>query len=426
VAKWNNCLKKNMKRFLGIIAFLSLLPSTSQGQTFQFKATLETVAKDSFYRIPLPPQVLGQLNTQLSDIRLYDEQHQEIPYLMRREQPVQSTTLFHEYEVVSKVLTPKVSTVLVLRNPIKSPINNLSLVIKNANVRKKARLSGSNDAKSWFVIEEAYNLEAMYSNTGTTEVKLLDFPLSDYEYYQLEINDSLSAPINILRVGYYDIQAENGKYAPIPGLSFTQLDSAAVRQSYIHVSLKNAAQIDKLTIDIKAPAHYRRTANLSLAEWRKGKRGERARIYESVSSLEISSSVENTLALSGFKAKEFYLIIDNEDNPPLTIGELKAYQLNTFLIAELKQGKTYHLEFANATIGLPSYDLPYFQEKIPANLSTVRIKEVAGVPVISGINASTENPVTPTLFTSPLFIWIAMGLVLALLSYMSYRMLKEM
>ncbi|MES2731374.1 MAG: hypothetical protein V4714_06485 [Bacteroidota bacterium] len=414
-----------MKRFLGVIGLLLLLANPSEGQTFQYRAALEPVAKDSFYRIILPPEVLGQLNTQLSDIRLYDEQRQEIPYLLKREHPVQNTKLFRAYEVVSKVSTPKVSTTLVLRNPAKSPINNLSLVIKNANVRKKARLSGSNDAKSWYVIEEAYTLEAMYNQAATAEVKLLDFPLSDYEYYQLEINDSLSAPINILRVGYYDIQAENGKYATIPGVSFTQLDSHAVRQSYIHLSLKNVAHIDKLVLDIKAPAHYRRTASVSLAKWRKGRRGERARIYESVSTIEISASAENTFQLSGLKAKDFYLIIDNEDSPPLTIGGLKAYQLHTYLIAELKQEKAYHLEFSNATVGLPAYDLPYFQDKIPANLPTIHVKAAAGVPVITRVSTSTGSSATPTIFTSPWFIWIAMGLVLAMLSYMSYRMLKE-
>lgn len=411
-----------MKLFLGVITGLLLLVQTSQGQPFRCRADVEPVAQSGFCRIALSPQVLGHLNERLSDIRLYDDHRQEVPYLLQREKPVQYNTLFREYEVVSKVMTPKVGTSLVLRNAAKNRINNISLVIKNANVRKKARLSGSNDAKTWFVIEEEYRLGAIDNDAETTEAKLLNFPLSDYEYYLLDINDSLSAPLNILRVGYYDVYAENGKYSEIPGLTFTRRDSTARRQSYVCLSLKDTVRMDKLTVQVSAPVLYRRTANLCQMVVHKGKRGRRSWEYQPVSSIELSSSGENTVYLNGLQAKELYLIIENEDNPPLTISGLKAYQLATCLIAELQQGKSYHLEFANRaadrpSADAPSYDLRYFQDKIPANLATVRIREVTAT-----VSADSSSP---TLFTNRKVIWLALGLVLAGLSYLSYRMLKE-
>lgn len=408
-----------MKPFFLILLFLSAIPLLSQGQSFQFKANVAPVQQGGFYRISLSPEVLGQLDANLTDIRMYDERRQEVPYLLKHEQPVQYKTLFKEYEIISKVMTPKVSTSLVLRNAAKSRINNLSLIIKNANVRKKAKLSGSNDAKTWYVIEEAYTLEAMYSATATSEVKILDFPLSDYEYYQLEINDSLSAPLNIQRVGYYDAYAENGKYASISGLSFTKIDSSTARQTYVHVSITNAARLDKVSIEVSEPALYRRQASLCVAEWRKIKRKKRQLVYEPIAQLELSSATENTIYLSGWKAKDFYLVIENEDNPPLSIGKVEAYQLNTYLIAELKQGQAYHLEFGDEKANAPSYDLRYFEDKIPANLPTVQVTKMVSLITPTDVHS-------PDFFTSPLFIWGAMGVVLLILSYMSYQMLKEM
>ena len=409
------------KLFLGILTGLLLLTRTGQGQPFRYRADVEVVAQRGFCQITLPPPVLGHLNEQLSDIRLYDDRQREVPYLLRREKPVQYSTLFREYEVVSKVITPKVGTSLVLRNAAKSRINNISLVIKNANVRKKARLSGSNDAKTWFVIEEQYRLGAIDNGAQTTEAKLLNFPLSDYEYYQLVIDDSLSAPLNILRAGYYDGYAENGKYVEISGLTFTRRDSAASRQSYFRLSLKDTVRLDKLTVRVSAPAFYRRTASLAQRVVRQRKRGRQSWEYQSVSTVELSSSGENTGYLNGLRAKELYLTIDNEDNAPLTIGGIKAYQLSTYLVAELQPEKSYHLEFASrATNGpdaAPSYDLRYFQNKIPAGLATVQLKEITVT--------SPAAIASPTLFTNRKIIWLALGLVLVVLSYLSYRMLKE-
>ena len=154
--------------FLGLLLTLWLTSLSSQGQPFAFRAAVSRVAQDGFYRIALPPTVVGQLNDQLSDVRLYDGTARETPYLLKRESPVQYQTRFQPYEVVSKVITPRVSTVLVLRNAAKSRINNLSLIIQNANVRKSIRLAGSNDARTWYVIQDDYVLEAPYSRAATT------------------------------------------------------------------------------------------------------------------------------------------------------------------------------------------------------------------------------------------------------------------
>jgi hypothetical protein len=332
---------------------------------------------------------------------------------------VRYQTLFREYKLVSKERIPKVGTVLVLQNAARSRINNLSLLIKNAHVHKKARLSGSNDARNWYVIEENYQLESIDNREQTAEVKILDFPLSDYEYYQLEINDSLSPPLNILRAGYYDVQAENGKYTPITGLSFTKRDSLPLRQSFVHVTLADTARIDKLTLRISAPALYRRQAQLCQLIEHRGKRGKQTRIVSPVSTLELSAAGENTVHLSGFRAKDFYLIVDNEDNQPLTISQVEASQLPTYLIARLEADRNYHLAFSSSGVGSPSYDLRFFQDKIPDNLSVLDVRQAVRIGAENGTSS-------PSLFSNRNMIWLAMGLVLLILSYLSFRMVKEL
>jgi len=408
-----------LNQMLGVAIGLCLLAGVAQGQNFQYRSEVQPATKPGFYRIMLPTEVVGHLNAQFSDLRLYDEQQHEVPYLLKREQPVRYQTLFREYKLVSKESTPKVGTVLVLQNSARSRINNLSLLIKNARVHKKVRLSGSNDARNWYVIEENYLLESIDNREQTAEVKILDFPLSDYEYYQLEINDSLSAPLNILRAGYYDVQTENGKYTLISGLSFTQRDSLPLRQSFVHVTLADTARIDKLTLRITPPTWYRRQAQLCRLIEQRGKTRKRPRIFDPLSTLKLSSAGENTVHLSGFRAKDFFIIIDNEDNQPLTISRVEASQLHTSLIAQLEPGKNYHLAFSSPGLGPPKYDLRYFQDKIPGNLAVLDIRQ----PVRIG---AENRPSGPSLFSNRNMIWLAMGLVLLLLSYLSFRMVKEL
>jgi hypothetical protein len=254
-----------------------------------------------------------------------------------------------------------------VHNNEKNKINNISLHIKNANVNKKVKLSGSSDSRSWYIIEDDYLLQSVYNNNTTSEVRLLDFPLSDYEYYKLEINDSLSAPLNIIKAGYYDTYTENGKYMLISKASFRQRDDTLPKQTFVGITLDQPTFIDKLEVEVAAPSLYFRQAIIYATIKEKGRKGREKLVYKSVSSAELKSGSSNTIYLSDFRAKNFHLVINNEDNPPLQIQNIKAYQLNVYLIAELRKGARYSLQFGNQAIGQPAYDLQYFTDKIPAH-----------------------------------------------------------
>jgi len=289
--------------FLGVYLWLIRF---GYGQQFQYQAELPPVQTNNFYKIQLTPAITTHLQNSFHDIRLYNAKKQEVPYLVMRDQPVQTRKLFRPYEVISNTSTPDVGTALILRNPAQSRINNISLIIRNSNVRKKARLSGSADARTWYGIEEDFWLQAIYSNTATTEVKILNFPLSDYEYYKLEINDSASAPLNILSAGYYNTYAENGKYTAMPEVKFRQTDSSAVKQTFIRFAVPAPILADRISFEVSGPALYRRQATLFQAQIRKRKRWRRPyKTYEPAAFFQLQSAGENTLALPDFNTMTF-------------------------------------------------------------------------------------------------------------------------
>lgn len=407
-----------MSKWILVCTILSI-PWLSSGQTFKFKASIDSVLTDGYHKIYLPPAITSQLNPDFSDIRLYNSRGDELPYVIAKEKPVAYKTLFREYQIVSKTIKENFGTSLVLRNESGNKINNISLLIKNTAAHKKARLSGSDDAVSWYVIEDQYLLQPVTNASETAEIKILDFPLSDYAYYKLDINDSLSAPINILKAGYYDTQRENGKYTEIPSLHFHQQDSLAIKQSYVSVSLTEAAYIDKIEVRVKNPAYYLRPARFCIEVKEKLKRGKEKNRLSPVIEVTLNANQENVFFVSGKWPKEFYLVVDNGDNPPLQIAEIKAYQLNSYLTANLDKDKGYYLQFGHKTIQAPVYDLTYFKDKIPDNIPVIYPGKPA--PLTAALVDNNSN----TLFTNTLFIWIIMGVVISFLAYMSYQMINE-
>ncbi|KAA5544065.1 hypothetical protein [Adhaeribacter rhizoryzae] len=388
------------------------------GQNFQYQAALPPVPASGFYKIALTPAVGAHLKTDFSDIRLYDTAHREVPYILEREKPVQTRKLFREYEVVQKTLMPGGNTTLILRNPSRSKINNISLLIKNTNVRKKASLSGSNDAQTWYGLEDQYFLHSLYSQAATARVNLLNFPLSDYEYYRLIINDSTSAPLNILSAGYYDTFSENGKYTAVPHVQFSQTDSADLKQTFIFFKTPVPVHADKLLFTITNPTYYVREATLYAGQFRKKRRRKTYKTSEPVATFRLQSDQENTFTLNNFKSDDFYLVINNQDNPPLQLKNIQFYFLNTYLVASLQKNHSYHLAFGNEEVFPPNYDLAYFKDSIPGNLPLItptRLKPLA----------TPNAPKTATIFTNSNIIWVAIILVIGLLGFMTYRMLQE-
>ncbi len=396
-------------------AFL-LITSATKAQSFRFRAKIEAIQQSGYHRIQLPPTVIGHLNATLTDIRLYNDKQQEVPYQLIQERPVQ-TTSFIDYEVISKLSRPRISTILIIRNRSKSRIRLLDIVVKNTNVGKKVRLSGSSDQQTWYAIDDNVWLGPTQSNATTTDTKTINFPLSDYEYYRLDVNDSLSTPLNIMRVGYYDQKASAGTYSAIPDLAISQRDSSD-KHTYVHLTRADNARFDKLAITISTPTQYRRQAELGQFRTRKLKRGRVERWFEPIISFELSSADSNVAYLPGLRAKDLYIAIANDDNPPLKIGSVRAYQLTTFLLANLRVASPYQLHFSAGNVAAPAYDPTPFNINMPDNVPIIGVNQVT--------SNQADNTKTTSFFTDSRIIWLALGLVLLILGIMSYRMLREM
>lgn len=386
----------------------------TNAQHFNYKAEIPKPDKDGFYKIVLSPAIVNKLNDSSVDIRLKDTEGNEIPFLSGAEVPVTRTTLFKEYKILENKFTKRCCTSIVLENTQGNPINNISLKVNNSDVYKTGKLTGSDDLENWYIIKDNYLFRGEYSTFNVYEIKVLNFPLSNYRYYKIDIRDSILEPLKIISAGYYDSQIEEGKYQQVEVKGFKQSEDKESKITHLEVYFKEKSKIDYIKFNIEGPVYYLREANVIYRY--KEKKEWRERYGETFT---LGSHRENIIHPYNMNADTVHFQIHNHDNAPLTIKGIGAGQLSRFMTAYLKGGMHYTLYFGSSEISAPDYDLVYFKDSIPAALPEIIPHEIVSASTIESVSAAD-------FFISKWWIWTAIVVVILLLGYMTIRMMKEM
>lgn len=388
-------------------------------QEFKWKSEIEPITKNGFTKIKLNSTI--SVKSDFSDLRLYDEVGNEIPYFLKTDSRNNSNKIFNEYKIISKSKIKGKTSELIVQSNTSQSINNLSLVLKNSDVQKEVRLLGSDNQKDWYIIKDNYLFQSIYSVSETTEFIQINFPLSNYHFYKIEMNDENSAPINILKVGHYINKINDPTYSTVNGLTFNKIDSSEIKQSFIKFNLKNPQLIHKINFQIPQPHLFKRNAYLAYLVVDTLKHAETINHFEPIEHFELSSESTNELVVSNLTTENLYFIIENEDNPPLEIKNILLHQLNTYLIADLKKENHYVLKFGNSKLDTPSYDLKHFQNKIPTELPIIKSLKIENI--IESKNLSSDNS---TFLSDKKLLWFVIVIVILLLSFLSYKMIKDM
>jgi len=398
-----------MKRLL----FLILLVSPPAFAQLVAEAPLDSVKADGFHTISLPPGITGLLNQQLSNIRVLNEDSVEAPYLNMVDNPDYSNVEWRPFKM-EKERKKGCCTIITLINVEKNHLDNFLLRVKNARVAKTAQLRGSDDKKTWYALVEDLQLHFGHLKTSVV-TEVFDFPLSNYTYYQLTINDSTTSPLNIVGALRTHEDIIHSMFVEVPNVSISYVDSVEDHATWATVRFDRAQYVDRLEFDIQGPHLYKRRATIfRKQEYQEGKK-KRTRLDE-LQSFDIISGQSRPLAIYA-KEKELFIRVENDNNQPLQFKQVGAYQLKHYLIAWLEASHKYRLVIGEENMQAPVYDLEFFRDSIPARPAELEVGEIR--------NIVKPVEVSPTYFTNRNIIWIAIIVVAAVLGAMSVRMLKE-
>jgi hypothetical protein len=210
------------------------------------------------------------------------------------------------------------------------------------------------------------------------------------------------------------------------------------KQSYIRITFADSQYVDHLRFSIttknKSGDYYRGASLYQVIETRENGIKKESELF--LASTILSSLNTNEINLGRMRVKELVLRINNDDNQPLIVDAVRAFQVKHYLVADLESKKKYFIRFGNDSIPAPVYELTHFKDKIPASPEVIRsgMRKDISAKQISVASAKKEAAAAATetaklgdsIFKDKKVIWGAIGIVILLLGFMTMKMLKEM
>ncbi|MDP4149170.1 MAG: hypothetical protein Q8938_13320 [Bacteroidota bacterium] len=374
--------------------------------SFAYWSALDTVRQAGFYRITLTPELVAKCREDLSDLRIADKDGKFMPYVLRSDLPVFTAENFIDFPILSNEKLKDSSTEIVIANRSTAGLDHLLLIIKNSSVYRTAILSGSDDREKWFVIREHIVLEQAGSDTADHYVQAISFPSSTYRFFKLILDDKGLLPVNILRAGITTRHSINGRYLGVPFPALIQNDSTN-RHSYITLQYRDHYRIDRLELILKGPALFKRHAIV----YDNGSQDRRQ-----LAETDLTPG-NTTLSIPSVKTNSLTLEIANGDDKPLIVEAVRTAELDQYLLTYLQPGAGYGLMAGFAHAMAPDYDLRYFADSLgrdPHELGSGPLQPI--VRSFAGRPAPTDH--------RAFMLWIILGVVLLLLTYLSLNMAK--
>ncbi|MDN3550430.1 DUF3999 family protein [Mucilaginibacter aquaedulcis] len=400
-------LKQRVNKLTGLTAlFCGLMLSASAQRNFKYQATLPKVDSTGFYRISLQPALVAKARPDLADIRIIDAKGNFIPYITAGSLPQKDQKSFVVFTPVDARLATDTGTTFTVENKTGLALDRLWIRLQNTAVQRKVSLSGSDDLKQWFAIQEDIPLQEAVQNSEGTYMQSLSFPASNYRYLKLQVNDKNKTPIKFLQAGIYTEYAAKLSYVPVKPVELSRTDSN--KTTYLTLKLNDNYQINKLHINITAPKYFKREVSVYQIIGKE---------KQLLTDAELNSAKATDLLIAA-KTSQLLLLINNGDNLPLNIKSVEAYQSDESVISYLDGKQSYRLLVGDQTVQAPEYDLQFFADSIHNNL--VQISHGA---VSKNTEYATQKVKAGRDYT--VFIWIAIIVAAALLLFLTLKMTKE-
>lgn len=312
-------------------------------QQFTHKAALSKVNQKVYYQIHIPNQIRALTEPDLKDLRILDEQNKQVPYKVKHTDYKTDETTFEQYAFTKK------NNDFIVNKGSKKVINYMVLKLKNTAITKYYTLSGSNNQKEWFAITDTCSL-SLNNNSKTSVYWPIYFPLNDYQFIKLSINNAVSAPVNIETIGYYKNQFVINELDKIEKY-YQSLPGTEGKTTTIKLTIPNKQQIDEIRFKVNGPNYYNRNVAIYKNIMVKHKReliAQKEFLYQ------LTLNSENSLNFPvNIYENELFIAIENNDNLPLEIDAIQLYQKPIYLVAELNTNKNYAIYFGDKNLNAP-------------------------------------------------------------------------
>lgn len=408
-------LKLKIKLLLPLL--VCVLITRAQTNSYQFKRQI-TGVNTTWHSVKLPDDMYQKINLGFEDLRIFGINGKdtiEIPYLLKQRANQVSLAEIPFKQLNQSAIGGIYYYTFQLAET--NAINQISLDFKQENFDWKVNLEGSNDNQNWFNILKDYRILSIKNNETDYQFTKLSFPNSKYQFYRIAIKSNTQPKLTATKTTKVD--TIKGIYEEVKYQTYELKNDAKKKETVIEVGFKNAVPVSYLKLNAQSDFDFYRPIKIEYAtdsiKTEKGIEYSFATLYEgTINSLEASEfNFKNTIT------SKLKITINNNDNRPLRLSGLIIKGNSYDLIARFDDLKaTYALYYGNETVQSPNYEIEKFERKIPANLTSVTINEEQKNP---SYTVKTEKP----LFENKIWLWCLMGIIIALLGFFSFKMLKN-
>jgi hypothetical protein len=394
---------------ISICLLACFITATGHAQKdFTYKAAINEIPATGFYKIDITPSVVAKCKPGLEDVRIFDEDKNQVAYILKNELPVFKKENFTQFPLLKTVKGKDNQTHIIFKNTSAGLVNGLLLFIKNMDANRTISITGSDDSINWFIIKENVYLENAFNNDGDNSIHALSFPRSNYKYFQLTILGKNVIPFNIIKAGIYNEDVVYGRYIQIPKPVITQKDSSD-KNSYVSLKFEDAYLVNKIIIDAEGPKYFKR--NFSIG-------GSYKNNDDILHDGFLASGSQNNFIINSRK-NTLFLNIKNEDDIPLKVKSAEAFQLNISMLTYLQAGKKYYLYFGDSSALHPKYDLQFFADSIKINPAGVSFGSVEKNKIPGNRSESFFSRY------SIWALWIIIIGILVILCFFTFKMVRE-
>ena len=384
-----------------------------------FTATLQPVAKDGLTKIIVQPELLSALQNNWNYFRILDSKKNEVPYVLNPNLSSSGKSVVENLKIVAVNTIPNRSTSVIISNENAVKLDELNLIIANTNVEKIYSISGSNDQDQWYGLVYNESLNNLESSTDTQVLKNFRFPLNNYKFLKFEFVDKKSLPIQVLAASLKSDQAtQQVSLIRLKNFRQTITQNKKDQTTKIDIAFNSKQVINGLKITVSAPQFYLRNAAIVVNRMRIVKR-EQKNYLESLVDFQLNSKAQSQFKFGEIFEKNLSIIIQNEDNLPLEIGDIQFFQEPVLLISELKAGEKYSI-MIDSTLLKPRYDLANFESNVQSQIPEINIVNLVKVSPLK------DQKVKNAFWKTPLFMWLCIGFALLVIGYFSLGLLKDL
>lgn len=444
-----------------VLLYCLLLPGVFAADESVFRISRDIINPDnsqqSLLAVPLDAAVYAATNADFSDLRVRDSAGVETPYLLQRIAGLKTVVKRIPSRGEKPVLQKQGEDGIVLHLELKpdaATIDGLSVVTTQRDFEYVLAVQGSEDGRHWHALVDNaliydYSRFMRVSNHDVVlpansdrhfkvtiaraiesrEAEWLELTRTlqgDTELQRTEKTGIQRQPLHIERIELWHNQTETVAHAEqifaYPITAFAVSQDTEHKTTQIDIQAQNPP-LNGFTLKIATP-NFNRQAEVFIPQ----KQGMETRMHSlaraTLQSLHFKDiNREDThIGFAEQRRRNYRITLYNQDNPSLTIDDIIATGPGYQLVFFAQPGEDYQLQYGLSKAVSPHYDVAPIQTLLSKGYQTV----AAGLGPEAAIATQPAGFDTIQLLNSPLFLGLAIGLMVLVLGWSLFRVSQRL